>query len=252
MQALNEAKSVLFDPVKRERHREQIQPRDGAAAKRIAELRNNPRFRPVTQHVPKVQRPRSPWDRKWRRYLNGIIGILVLGAITVIVYEFLTVRQRSADPIQDIIARYRYSDSSNRDPSINDSGNISDDSAERLKKYGDMYFLIGEYLPATQYYSKYLRQIPGDNGVIRNLSTAYFRRGRYADAVEVLSKQMHGDSNLVVAYYNLGRMFLAVEKPFDARDAFAEAVKIADTMRRAGRAPPVVARNAKSELAKLE
>ncbi|MDP4198392.1 MAG: DnaJ domain-containing protein [Bacteroidota bacterium] len=252
MRVLNEAKSVLFDPVKREEHRVLLGLRDNLSAKRIEELRNNPRFQPVTQYTPKIERPRSPWDRKWKKYLNGIVAVLVLGTIGTLVYELLAVQPNPVEPIKDIIARYRRIEPMFIDTSKADTAAIPDDSADRLKRHGDILFSLGEYRSAAKYYEQYLRHVPDNDTVLRNLSFAYFRRGRYAESLEVLSKQMHGDSNLVVAYYNIGKMFLADEKPFDARDAFAEAVKIADTMRRSGRMPPDLARRARSELAKLE
>lgn len=252
MQALNDAKCVLFDPVKREEHRAQLGVQEFLSTKRLEELRNNPRFKPVTRYTPKEQRPRSPWDRKWKKYLNRIIAVMVVGTIGIVTYELLIVQPNPINPIKDVIARYRHVEPMFVDTSKADTTSIPDDSTARLKQYGDIFFSLGEYRTAVKYYDKYLLHVPEDDFVVSNVSFAYFRRGRYADALEVLYKQMHGDSNLVVAYYNIGKMFLAIEKPFDARDAFAEAVKIADTMRRAGRVPPDVASNARSELAKLE
>ena len=42
----------------------------------------------------------------------------------------------------------------------------------------------------------YLRKSPPNDTVIGNLSYAYFKRGKYAQTLEVLSRNMHGDSNL--------------------------------------------------------
>ncbi len=87
--------------------------------------------------------------------------------------------------------------------------------------------------------------------MIGNLSYALFRQGQYAQTLEVLSRQMHGDSNLVVAYYNIGELFLKEEKPFDARDAFRASIHIADSMFRTGRRPPDDARRARDELSRI-
>jgi hypothetical protein len=66
---------------------------------------------------------------------------------------------------------------------------------------------------------------------------------------------MHGDSNLIVAYYNIGELFLKEEKPFDARNAFQAAVKVGERMQREGQGANRSIDyyiKAKSELSKLE
>ena len=77
------------------------------STKRIEELRNNPRFRTVSQYTPPTPQPRSPWDRKWRKYFAGIIGVMLCSVIAIMTYEFLIPRPRQADAIKDMIARYR-------------------------------------------------------------------------------------------------------------------------------------------------
>ena len=83
------------------------------------------------------------------------------------------------------------------------------------------------------------------------MSYALFRQGQYAQTLEVLSHDMHRDSNLVTAYYTIGKLFLKEDKPFDARDAFRASIHIADSMSSIGRHPPDVAQQARDELFKI-
>lgn len=259
MAELNEAKSVLFDPIKREEHRVMLGLSETFTKGHLDELRRDVRFRTVSQHRPPHERaaqqaPRTPWDKNWRRYFIGIVGLALAALLGTVTYEIVTQPPPSKNPIADLIARYKRLEAPYRDTTVSqfDTMTVADDTAYRLKRHGDILFQLGEYRSASKYYEKYLRAMPEDDTVMRNLSYAYFRRGRYAEALTVLSKQMQGDSNLVVAYYNIGEMFLADQKPFDARDAFAQAVHIADTMRRHGRATPLLAERARHELARLE
>jgi tetratricopeptide (TPR) repeat protein len=259
MRAINEAKAVLFDPVKREEHRVTLGLREKLTAERLAELRKDVRFQQTAVHKPiQSRRPRSKWDSLWRKYLVAFVCIVLLAVIGIVVHEWKIPPVVSSDPIKDIIARYQRIENAEPRPFADaltgtpDTITVPDDSAPKLKRRGDILFGLGEYHSATKYYEKYLQQEPNDDTVIWNLSYAYFKRGRYAESLEVLSKQMHGDSNLVVAYYNIGELFLREEKPFDARDAFLAAVKIGDSMRSTGRPIPDFARRAKYELTRLE
>jgi curved DNA-binding protein CbpA len=265
MQSINEAKMVLFDSVKREEHRVVLGLREKLTSERIGEIRRDARFAQTSVYSPLAAAssgmPQSKWDRTWSRYFAGIVGVILLGAITVIAREFLKQEPDTSNPINTIIARYHQMDrlpfgGGMRDARPTqaelDTMKVAEDSPERLKRHGNILFSLAEYRSAAKYYELYLRKQPDDDTVIRNLSFAYFKRGRYAESLEVLSKQLRGDSNLVVAYYNIGQSFLHEEKPFDARDAFAAAVKIADTMRREGKRPPEDALRARNALAKLE
>ncbi len=262
MQSINEAKSVLFDSVKREEHRVLLGLREKLTSERIAELRKDARFVKTSVYAPPRSRiPQSKWDRNWKKYVAGIVGVILLGAAGVIAKQLLTDEPSTSDPVASIISRYHQINrlsfgDSRRDvrptTAEMDTMRFADDSPERLKKRGDILFRLAEFRSAAKYYEMYLRKQPNDDTVIRNLSFAYFERGRYAESLEVLSKQLHGDSNLVVAYYNLGQSFLREEKPFDAHDAFAAAVKIADSMRLEGKRPPEDASRARTALAKLE
>ena len=256
MQAINEAKAVLFDPVKREEHRATLHVRESFSAERIEALRKDSRFQGTTTYSPRSwRRPQSKWDRLWRKYVYAFVAVLVLAIAGVITYEIATRPKMSEDPIKDIIARYR-----NSNVTLPDEGRVArpdtltfpDDTAPKLRRMGDILFGLGEYRSAAKYYEMYLSKAPENDTVIGNLSYAYFKEGQYAQTLQILSHEMHGDSNLIVAYYNIGELFLREQKPFDARDAFRAAAHLADSMSMAGRQPPPDARRAKSELAKLE
>ncbi|GEM_PF-2367024 len=256
MQAINEAKAVLFDPVLREEHRATLRVREAMSAERLEALRSNSRFKGTTTYTPKPpRRPASKWDKLWKKYVYAFIALLILGMVGMVSYELVKRPKLSSDPIGDIVARYRASHTPVLDDTLvetPDSLTFPDDTAPKLRRLGDILFGIGEYRSAAKYYEMYLKKAPENDTVIGNLSYAYFKRGQYAKTLEVLSREMHGDSNLVTAYYNIGELFLREEKPFDARDAFRAATHIADSMTASGRRPPDDARRAKNELAKLE
>src|SRR5437763_5205228 len=257
MQAINEAKAVLFDPVAREEHRVMLGLRESFSTKHSEVLRNYPRFSTTSKYQPpKPKRPRSKWDRVWKRYLIGIAGALLISVAAVIVYEtVIHPRKGESDPIKDIMARYRGTASPLFDSTpavLEDTITFPDDSAPKLRRLGDILFSLGEYRSASKYYEMYLRKAPPNDTVIGNLSYAYFKRGKYAQPLQILSRNMHGDSNLVTAYYNVGELFLHEQKPFDARDAFLMSVRVADSMRHAGRTPPPDGDRAQAELHRLD
>ena len=257
MKAINEAKAVLFDPVKREEHRVMLGLRENFSTKHIEDLRKDPRFSTTSQYrPPNPKRPQSKWDRLWRKYLIGIAAALVVTMLAVVVYEtVLHPRTRESDPIKDIVSRYGGGSSPLYDSSIrmkDDTLTFPDDSAPKLRHLGDILFELGEYRSAAKYYEMYLKKAPPNDTVIGNLSYAYFKRGKYAQTLEMLSRNMHGDSNLVTAYYNVGELFLREDKPFDARDAFVMSVRVADSMRHEGRTPPQDGERARMELHRLD
>ena len=263
MQAINEAKEVLFDPVKREEHKATLTVKENFSASHIEALRNDPRFQKTTTYrppAPAMRRPSSKWDRLWKKYLAAFIAVVILSIIAIVSYEIASRPRVSTDPIKDIIARYEKLSRENAkslgmsDDSLDttDTSEFAGYSAPKLRRLGDILFGLGEFRSAAKYYEMYLRNAPENDTVIGNLSYALFKRGQYARTLEVLSRQMHGDSNLVVAYYNIGELFLREDKPFDARDAFRASVHIADSMNHAGRKPPDDGRLAKNQLARLE
>lgn len=252
MQAINEAKAVLFDPVKREEHRAMLGMREGISAERLAELRRNSRFQGTTNYTPPPpRRPRSKWDRLWKKYFYAAAVAIILCTIGIISYEISTRPKLVSDPIKDILARYHQSSTSLADTLPTDTLTFPDDSAPKLRRMGDILFGLGEYRSAAKYYQMYLEKAPVNDTIIGNLSYAYFKEGQYARTLQILSREMHGDSNLVVAYYNTGELFLREGKSFDARDAFMAATHIADSMSRAGRQPPDQAQLARKELSRI-
>ena len=254
MQAINEAKAVLFDPVRREEHRVTLRMRENLSSQHIEELRNDPRFRQTSTYRPKEQhQPRSKWDRLWKKYLIALGTVVIIGSIALIAFQLGKSKVGNSDPVKAIIERYGPKSPllSDTVPAYRDTLTVPDDSAPKLRRMGDILFGLQEYRSASKFYEAYLKKAPENDTVIGNLSYAYFREGMYAKTLETLSHQMHGDSNLVTAYYNIGELFLREEKPFDARDAFRASLHIADSMAKAGRTPPPDGRRAKDELDKI-
>jgi tetratricopeptide (TPR) repeat protein len=257
MQEINEAKAVLFDPALREEHRVTLRMRESFSAEHIEELRRSSRFQGTTTYKPppEPRRPRSKWDKRWKHYTFGIIAALVLGAVGIITYEIISApRGFDADPIEDIIERYR---TLPQKPVADSLDDIQDafafpvDSAAKLRQLGDVMFGAGEFRSASRLYDAYLKKAPPNDTVVGELAYALFRQGKYIETMETISHKMHTDSNLVAAYYNIGKLFLKEEKPFDARDAFRASLHIADSMSHMGRHPPDDARSAREELEKI-
>ncbi len=254
MQEINEAKAVLFDPVKREEHRAMLRARETLSFERLEELRRNSRFQGTTIYrPPQPRRPRSIWDKRWKKYFYGATILIILSTAGLISYGLLTQPKLPSDPIAAIIARYRPAPSLFPDsiPEPPDTLTFPEDTPPKLRRMGDILFGLHEYRSAAKYYEMYLKKVPGNDTVIGALSMAYFKEGQFAKTLEVLSREMHGDSNLVVAYYNLGELFKNEGKPFDAQDAFRESTHIADSMISVGRHPPEQAGRAQAELNKI-
>ncbi len=257
MQEINEAKAILFDPVRREEHRVTLRMKESFSMEHIDELRRSSRFQGTTTYKPpsEPRRPRSKWDKRWKRFTFAIIGVLVLATAGIISFEILSSPpDASPDPVKDIIERYRISNTTifaDSLAALRDTVTVPDDSAPKLRKLGDLLFSLGEFHSASKYYEAYLKKAPGNDTIVGNLAYTLFKQGQYAQTFEVLSREMRGDSNLVAAYYTIGELFLHADKPFDARDAFRAAIHVADSMARIGRQPPDDARRARNELEKI-
>ena len=253
MQAINEAKSVLLDPVKREEHRVLLGLRESLSRERLTQLRMQHSPAVTTYRPRKPRRPQSKWDRLWSKWLTAIACVMLLGVAGVVTFQMTRPAPAANDPIREIIARYSHADKLPFDSlPPPDTMTVPNDSVAKLKRKADILFGFGEYRAASKYYEKCLALDSTDEDVMKNLSFAYFKRGRYAQSLEVLTRQMKGDSNLVVAYYNIGELFMREEKPFDARSAFQAAIRIADEMRAEGKSPPSFVGNARKQLAHLE
>jgi tetratricopeptide (TPR) repeat protein len=223
----------------------------------IEELRRSSRFQGTTTYKPhpEPRRPRSKWDKRWKQYAIGISAALILAAVGIIAYEVVSgPRDFDADPIKDMIERYRtfppqqISDSLD---DIQDAFAFPVDSVAKLRQLGDVMLGAGEFRSASRLYDAYLKKAPPNDTVVGELAYALFRQGKYVEAMETISSKMRGDSNRVAAYYKVGKLFLKEDKPFDARDAFRACVHIADSMSRSGRHPPDEARLARDELERI-
>ncbi len=213
MQEINEAKAVLFDPVRREEHRVALRMRENFSMEHIEELRRSSRFQGTTTYKapPEPRRPKSKWDKRWKQYSFGIIAALVIAATGIISYEIVSSpRVIPTDPLKDVIARYPTVHTNIFGDTIRDMSDtitIPDDSAPELRRLADLSLNLGDFRRASNYYEAYLKKAPENDTVIGNLSYALFKQGQYAKTIEVLSSEMRGDSNRVAAYYNIGKLF---------------------------------------------
>jgi tetratricopeptide (TPR) repeat protein len=241
MRALNDAKAILFDPVKREQHRVMLGLSDELTAERLEEFRRRNVVLPADHLVRKgthrtgtTMRRTFGWTKRDKR--NYAFTLVVLACLTFAGFaatQYWEPHPSPTDPVQQIIDRHR-DNPLPFDVPVVDTMQVPDDSLEKLERMADVFYTLGEFKSAAKYWEKCLEKDPGNEVIIRDLSMAYFKRGKYATSLKILSEQMHGDSNLVVAYYNLGVLFTHEEKPFDARNAFEAAHKVAERMQQAG------------------
>src|SRR5438128_2292908 len=74
MHELNDAKEILFDPIKREEHRVLLGFQENFSRERLSALRTDPRFQTTSRYAaPPVRPPQSARDAKWRKNLTGVI-----------------------------------------------------------------------------------------------------------------------------------------------------------------------------------
>jgi tetratricopeptide (TPR) repeat protein len=259
MKQLNEAKSVLFDPIRREEHKVRLRMRRFVTPEELDAWRKSPpadsplaQWGGLTVEQMRAERANAQrWSERSRKRFYAVLGVLVFFVISAVSYEvFLHAEPQSGDPIAQIIERHRDVPMplAQVEP---DTMTIPDTSLVSLKRKAEILFNFAEYRSASKYMEKILSMDSTDEDLIRQLSIAYFKRGKYARSLEVLSRQMHGDSNLVVTYYNIGQLFMREEKPFDARNAFEEAVHLGKQMQQVGKPYPPSAQLAEERLASL-
>ncbi len=248
MRRLNDAKQILFDPVKREEHRRRLLFNERMRAA-LASRASNPRMvSEIARSLNATPRP-TPWTKTQVKRFYAVSAILLLiPVLGFILYPFFSPPVKKLAPLQQIIERH--SDTA----SLNDRTDtlpISEDSLPILQRRADSLFARADFWAAGKYFDKALSIDTTNEQNVRKLSLTYFKRGKYAEAIRTLENQMHADSNLVRAYYDLGELFIHEEKPFDAENAFQEVVVIADRMKRAGRSTPYAVK-AREKLDELE
>lgn len=243
MKQLNQAKLVLFDPVRREEHKVMLGMHQKLTAEQIRAFRN----RPSTIPNYKPLQPHTGWTKEARRkffYSVAGLSVVVIGLFTIGIFN--TGTTSPLPPIEQIIRRHSYVEARPEVPEK--TIKIADDTLPVLLSKARFLLQFGEYRVATQYLAKCLEKDSANEEIIKDLSLAYFKLGKYAKSLQILSRQMHGDSNLVAAYYNIGELFLSEGKPFDARNSFQEVVRIGDTMTRRDEQSQIYVRKARERL----
>lgn len=227
MQLINEAKGVLFDPVRREEHRVILGLSQKLTAERLAQFRNRPVSIPsfdANTARAKYQGWTTESKRAFTRVLIALV-VAVTGLTTFMVIESSS--KPTIPPIEQIIRRHSRTEARVQEEPIIE---VKDDTLPALRKKAELLLMFGEYRAAAAYLHKCLEQDSTNEEVIRDLSFSYFKQGKYARSLQILSKQIHGDSNLVAAYYNVGEMFVAEGKPMDARNSFEEVLRVSARM----------------------
>lgn len=245
MLLINQAKAVLFDPVKREEHKVMLSMSAKLTAAQIKAFRERPpsvpNYRPVDRSA------YSGWTALGKKRFIAVVSAMILALTGITTFVLLRDAETSPlPPIEQILQRHAYKETLT--DIYEDTVQITSDTLPVLREKAKFLLQFGEYRSASIYLRECLRQDPGNEELIRDLSLSYFKQGKYGKSLQVLSKQMHGDSNLVAAYYNVGELFLSEGKPFDARNSFQEVVRIGDTMRSRDEEALVFVRKARERL----
>ncbi len=227
MRLINQAKTILFDPVKREEHKVMLSLSEKLTAAQIKAFRERPPS--VPNYKPIDRSAYSGWTQLTRKRFFAAITVMIVSLCGMATFLLLRDAETSPlPPIEQIMQRHAYKETGV--DLYEDTLKIPQDSLPVLREKAKFLLQFGEFRSASVYLRECVKQDPGNEEIIRDLSLSYFKQGRYGKSLQILSKQMHGDSNLVAAYYNVGELFLSEGKPFDARNSFQEVVRIGDTM----------------------
>jgi curved DNA-binding protein CbpA len=227
MRLINQAKAVLFDSVKREEHKVMLSMSEKLTAAQIKAFRNRPPS--VPNYKPVDRGEYSGWTKLSRKRFFAGLTVMIVSLCGMATFLLLRDGETSPlPPIEQIIQRHAYKETAA--DIYEDTLKVPSDTLPILREKARFLLQFGEFRSASVYLRECLRMDPGNEEIIRDLSLSYFKQGKYGKSLQILSKQMHGDSNLVAAYYNVGELFLSEGKPFDARNSFQEVVRIGDTM----------------------
>lgn len=244
MRLINQAKAVLFDPVKREEHKVMLSMSAKLTAAQIKAFRERPPS--VPNYKPVDRSAYAGWTQLTKKRFIAVVVIMITSLVGMATFLLLRDAETSPlPPIEQIIQRHAHRDFVDL---YEDTVRVPQDSLPVLREKAKFLLQFGEYRSASVYLRECLKQDPGNEDLIRDLSLSYFKQGRYGRSLQILSKQMHGDSNLVAAYYNVGELFLSEGKPFDARNSFQEVVRIGDTMHSSDEASLTFVRKARERL----
>jgi curved DNA-binding protein CbpA len=245
MKLLNQAKLVLFDPVRREEHKVMLRMKDKLTAEQIRAFRSRPSSIPNYKPVPR--RPHVAWTRDGRRQFMWLVSALSIFIAALVTFGLFRDGESSElSPIDQIIHRHGGTVAAVEPPEK--PVKVPDDTLPVLRSKAQFLMQFGEYRTAAHYLLKCLEKDSANEEIIRDLSLTYFKQGKYAKSLQILSKQMHGDSNLVAAYYNIGELFMSEGKPFDARNSFQEVIRLGESMAHRDEQTVTYVRRAKEKL----
>jgi tetratricopeptide (TPR) repeat protein len=190
-----------------------------------------------------VRKPPPAWSKKqWRRFYI-LLGVLLTISISAIVVSGVLLSETpKGTPVDRILAR-------NREPAPLfgkvqvDTTTAPDLPLIKLKTEAALFDHLNVSGVAVRYWLKYIQEAADsvDPQAVTNLWQDYFKMGKYFLAVQTITKYIRNDSELAAAYYELGKLFIHVEHPIDAKDAFEESILISKRLQRQGKPAPMLA-----------
>lgn len=223
MQLINEAKAVLLDEHKRADHRRKLLVAEELQRTKIESFRTRVREQEVLQaELTKVRVWTTP---EKRRFAIGVASVTI-ALSCLLAFELLNSHPTTVSPIEQIIERHS-SPESGKPKEIR--VHLSTDSLPLLKHEAEILLSIGSP-DAPAYFERCIALEPGNDTLLHDLSMAWFKIGRFDKAFDVLSKGAEGDSDRIAAYAEFGDMFIHMEKPLDARNAFEATIELADSV----------------------
>ncbi len=173
----------------------------------------------------------------------GAIGLVAIIAVLGLIRYFLNLSERRAYAVfEEGLTRYVAQVSGEESP---ESKKIAEEKfAEVLKNhastnaaglslplYADMYYQEGSYDKAIELYEKAIDAFPDDNSLRKmiwnGLGYAYEGKKDYKNAAQYFQKITSSEGGLLKAdaYYNLGRMYEAMNEREKAREAYDHVVQ---------------------------
>ncbi len=229
MQLINEAKSILFDEDKRDKHRIALGLEIELQRQRIEEFREDAHRKEVL--ATEINHHRE-WSLKAKRSYTILLIVFVLGIAAFTLYELLRHSPSSVSPMGQIVLRHNDGVPTGAPP-LNIEA-IQDDSLPSLKHKAEILLLISAP-DAPAYFEKCIRMEPENDTLVLDLARAWFKLGRYEQAFDVLYRRVQNDADRITLFSEFGDAFTHQERPLDAQNAYEMAMQLGDRM---GSRPP--------------
>ena len=181
-------------------------------------------------------------NRKQLSYV--LIGLLVVVLAGALIGYFLNLSQRRAYRVFDEGLSHYVAQVSGGETSSQFQEMAKEKFAEAIENhsstraaelslplYGNLHYEAGSYDKAIELYRQALEAFPGEEGMEKliwnGLAYAYEGKGEYKAAAEWFEKIADSESGFLKAdaYFNLGRMYEAMGKGQEAREAYQRLVE---------------------------